>query len=185
MSFIEIRNLTIDSSADGIKFTAVNNLSLNVEAGQKVAILGESGAGKSLITKLMAGVMDTEKNTVSSGEIIIDGVNILEELNPSNIGFVFRKSAIKRLEKNIHVDEQLIHHFINTLGIDKDNAEFLLAKWEKKLDLTSDTLKHMPRHISPLNLEKAMMIYALASNPKLFIYDLPKNEINLGLDANA
>ena len=39
MSFIEIRNLTIDSSADGIKFTAVNNLSLNVEAGQKVAIL--------------------------------------------------------------------------------------------------------------------------------------------------
>ena len=78
MSFIEIRNLTIDSSADGIKFTAVNNLSLNVEAGQKVAILGESGAGKSLITKLMAGVMDTEKNTVSSGEIIIDGVNILE-----------------------------------------------------------------------------------------------------------
>ena len=62
MSFIEIRNLTIDSSVDGIKFTAVNNLSLNIEEGQKVAILGESGAGKSLITKLMAGVMDTEKN---------------------------------------------------------------------------------------------------------------------------
>jgi ABC-type glutathione transport system ATPase component len=45
MSFIEIRNLTIDSSVDGIKFTAVNNLSLNIEEGQKVAILGESGAG--------------------------------------------------------------------------------------------------------------------------------------------
>ena len=80
MSFIEIRNLTIDSSVDGIKFTAVNNLSLNIEEGQKVAILGESGAGKSLITKLMAGVMDTEKNVVSGGEIIVDGVNILEEL---------------------------------------------------------------------------------------------------------
>ena len=78
MSFIEIRNLTIDSSVDGIKFTAVNNLSLNIEEGQKVAILGESGAGKSLITKLMAGVMDTEKNIVSGGEIIVDGVNILE-----------------------------------------------------------------------------------------------------------
>ena len=86
MSFIEIRNLTIDSSIDGIKFTAVNNLSLNIEEGQKVAILGESGAGKSLITKLMAGVMDTEKNVVSGGEIIVDGVNILEELKPINIG---------------------------------------------------------------------------------------------------
>ena len=67
-------------------------------------------------------------------------------------------ATLKCFEKNIHVDEQLKNHFINTLGIDKDNAEFLLAKWEKKLDLASDTLKHMPRHISPLNLEKAMII---------------------------
>ena len=51
MSFIEIKNLTIDSSMDGINFTAVNNISLNIEKGTKVAILGESGAGKSLITK--------------------------------------------------------------------------------------------------------------------------------------
>ena len=78
MSFIEIKNLTIDSSLDGINFTAVNNLSLNIEKGKKVAILGESGAGKSLITKLLAGVLDTEKNVVSSGEILIDGVNILD-----------------------------------------------------------------------------------------------------------
>ena len=118
MSFIEIRNLTIDSSIDGIKFTAVNNLSLNIEEGQKVAILGESGAGKSLITKLMAGVMDTDKNVVSGGEIIVDGVNILEELKPINIGYVFRKSYLKRLEKNIHVDEQLKSFFIKTLIID-------------------------------------------------------------------
>ena len=179
MSFIEIRNLTIDSSVDGIKFTAVNNLSLNIEEGQKVAILGESGAGKSLITKLMAGVMDTEKNVVSGGEIIVDGVNILEELKPINIGYVFRKSYLKRLEKNIHVDEQLKSFFIKTLSIDEEKAEFLLNKWQKKLDLDADTLKHMPRHISALNIEKAMIIYALASDPKLFIYDLPKNEVSI------
>ena len=77
MSFIEIKNLTIDSSMDGINFTAVNNISLSIKKGSKVAILGESGAGKSLITKLLAGVIDTEQNTVSSGEILIDGVNIL------------------------------------------------------------------------------------------------------------
>ena len=80
MSFIEIKNLTIDSSMDGINFTAVHNISLSIKKGSKVAILGESGAGKSLITKLLAGVIDTEQNTVSSGEILIDGVNILEEL---------------------------------------------------------------------------------------------------------
>ena len=40
----------------------------------------------------MAGVMDTDKNVVSGGEIIVDGVNILEELKPINIGYVFRKS---------------------------------------------------------------------------------------------
>ena len=92
MSFVEIKNLTIDSSMDGINFTAVNNLSLNIEEGKKVAILGTSGAGKSLVTKLLAGVLDTEKNTVSNGEVLIDGVNILDDLQTVKIGYIFRKS---------------------------------------------------------------------------------------------
>ena len=71
MSFVEIKNLTINSSIDGIDFSAVNNLSISIKKGKKVAILGESGAGKSLITKLLAGVLDTEKNIVTSGEVFM------------------------------------------------------------------------------------------------------------------
>lgn len=179
MSFIEIKNLTIDSSTDGIKFTAVNDLSLNIEESSKVAILGESGAGKSLITKLLAGVMDTEKNTVSSGEVLIDGINLLEELSDIKIGYIFRKTAATKYEKNIHVDEQLKNHFVKVLNIDLEKAEFLLAKWEKQLELNPDTLRHMPRHLSGLDLEKSLIIYALVNDPKLFIYDLPKDEISI------
>ena len=152
MSFIEIKNLTIDSSMDGINFTAVNNISLSIKKGSKVAILGESGAGKSLITKLLAGVIDTEQNTVSSGEILIDGVNILEELKPINIGYIFRKTASKIYERNVHVDEQLKNYFVKVLNIESEEAEFLLNKWEKQLGLEPDTLRHMPRHISNLNI---------------------------------
>ena len=179
MSFIEIKNLTIDSTLDGINFTAVNNLSLNIEKNKKVAILGDSGNGKSLITKLLAGVLDTEKNVVSSGEILIDGVNFLEELSDIKIGYIFRKTALTKYERNIHVDEQLKNHFVKVLNIDLEKAEFLLAKWEKQLDLKPDTLRHMPRHLSGLDLEKSLIIYALVDDPKLFIYDLPKDEINL------
>ena len=179
MSFIEIKNLTIDSSMDGINFTAVNNLSLSIEKNKKVAILGESGAGKSLITKLLAGVLDTEKNVVSSGEILIDGVNFLEELSDIKIGHIFRKTAITRYERNVHVDEQLKSHFVKVLNIDLEKAEFLLAKWEKQLDLKPDTLRHMPRHLSGLDIEKSLIIMALVDDPKLFIYDLPKDEISL------
>jgi len=179
MSFIEIKNLTIDSSMDGINFTAVNNISLNIEKGTKVAILGESGAGKSLITKLLAGVIDTEKNNVSNGEILIDNVNILEELKPINIGYIFRKTASKVYERNVHVDEQLKNYFVKVLNIDLEEAEFLLTKWEKQLGLDHDTLRHMPRHISSVNIEKSLIIYALVNDPKLFIYDLPKDETSL------
>ena len=179
MSFIEIKNLTIDSSMDGINFTAVNNISLNIEKGTKVAILGESGAGKSLITKLLAGVLDTEKNVVSSGEVLIDGVNILEELKPFPIGYVFRKTAARVYEKNTHVDEQLKNHFIKVLNIDEEKAEFLLSKWEKHFDLEPDTLRHMPRHISQFDIEKSLIIHALADDPKLFIYDLPKDDVTI------
>ena len=178
MSFVEIKNLTIDSSMDGINFTAVNNLSLNIEEGKKVAILGTSGAGKSLVTKLLAGVLDTEKNTVSNGEVLIDGVNILDDLQTVKIGYIFRKSR-SLYERNVHVDEQLKNYFVKVLNIDSEKAEFLLAKWEKKLELTHEALRHMPRHISPLDLEKSLIIYALVDDPKLFIYDLPKDGVSL------
>ena len=178
MSFVEIKNLTIDSSMDGINFTAVNNLSLNIEEGQKVAILGSSGAGKSLITKLLAGVLDTEKNVVSQGEVLIDGINVLDDLKNIKIGSIFRKS-VNKYEKNIHVDEQLKNYFVKVLNIDSEKAEFLLAKWEKKLNLSHDALRHMPRHISQLDIEKSLIIYALVDDPKLFIYDLPKDGVSL------
>ncbi len=179
MSFIEIKNLTIDSSMDGINFTAVNNLSISIDEGKKVAILGESGAGKSLVTKLLAGVLDTEKNTISSGEILVDGVNILNALKPIKIGSIFRKTASTKYERNVHVDDQLKAHFVKVLNIGKEEAEFLLAKWEKQLELTPDALRHMPRHISQLDIEKSLIIYALVDEPKLFIYDLPKDGVSL------
>ena len=179
MSFVEIKNLTIDSSMDGINFTAVNNLSISINKGKKVAILGESGAGKSLITKLLAGVLDTEKNVVSNGSVVIDGVNILEDLQPLKIGYIFRRTASVKYERNVHVDEQLKNHFMKVLNINAEEAEFLLTKWEKKLDLKPDTLRHMPRHISAFNIEKSLIIHALVDDPKLFIYDLPKNGVSL------
>ena len=179
MSFVEIKNLTINSSIDGIDFSAVNNLSISIKKGKKVAILGESGAGKSLITKLLAGVLDTEKNIVTSGEVFIDGVNILEDLQPLKIGYIFRKTPVDRYERNVHVDEQLKNHFTKVLNISFEEAEFLLSKWEKKLNLKPDTLRHMPRHISAFDIEKSLIIYSLVDDPKLFIYDLPKDGVSL------
>lgn len=67
MSMIEVKNLTVDFNG----FTAVNNVSLNVEAGEVLGLLGGNGAGKSTTMKVLGGVLKP-----TSGSVHIDGLNV-------------------------------------------------------------------------------------------------------------
>jgi len=73
---IEFKNVTF--SYPGTKRNILNNFSLTIEPGEKIALVGENGAGKTTIIKLLARFYD-----VDHGEILIDGIN-LKELDLSN-----------------------------------------------------------------------------------------------------
>ena len=88
-NIIEIKNVTYNYVEDEVEYTAVNNVSLNIENGSFTVILGHNGSGKSTLAKMLNGL-----NRPSSGDILVDGINTRDEENEflikKKVGMVFQ-----------------------------------------------------------------------------------------------
>ena len=76
-SIIEIKNVSYEYSnqdEEGVSYTAVKNLSLNIERGSFTVILGHNGSGKSTLAKMLNGL-----NKPTIGDILVDGINTRDE----------------------------------------------------------------------------------------------------------
>ncbi len=73
-NIIEIKNVSYEYTEDDTRFTAVNNISLNIERGSFTVILGHNGSGKSTLAKMLNGL-----NKPTFGDIFVDGINTKSE----------------------------------------------------------------------------------------------------------
>ena len=110
---IEFKNVCFYYPSDPTKRMILNNLNLNIEPGKKVALVGESGCGKSTTVNLIERLYD-----VSSGEVLIDGIDIRNyDLNyiRSLIGYVQQEPVLfnKSIKDNLIFGRQEV---VDSLG---------------------------------------------------------------------
>lgn len=93
---IECRNLTKEYVADNIRTTAVDNVSLSIDKGEFVVILGHSGSGKTTLLSLVGGL-----TVPDIGEVLINGIEnrrqsdaALSDMRNSTIGFIFQFASL-------------------------------------------------------------------------------------------
>ena len=171
MSIIEIKNLEkIYNENTDIPVHAVNNVNLTFEKGEFAAIVGPSGCGKTTLLNLIGGL-----DSPTSGEIIIDGVNIgnlsetkLTDFRMNNIGFVFQA-----------------YNLIPVLTA-KENVEFIMhlqgaskkARDKRAMELLKavgigDRANVRPSKLSGGQQQRVAVARALASKPKFILADEP------------
>src|SRR6266481_133956 len=91
-NMVEIRNVTKLYQQGEIDVTALNNISLDIEAGEFLALMGPSGSGKSTLLHIIAGI-----DRPTSGECFVQGIDVtrlnesqLADWRNQNVGFVFQ-----------------------------------------------------------------------------------------------
>ena len=169
MAFIEFKDVRKEYTGE-VNVLAVNNCSFEIEEGEFVVILGQSGAGKTTILNMLGGM-----DIPSKGKIIVDGKRVDKfsnkesvEYRRHDIGFVFQfYNLIANLTtiENIELACQLC----------KDALE---PKVILKLVGLDHRMKNFPSQLSGGEQQRVAIARAIAKNPKLLLCDEPTGALD-------
>jgi putative ABC transport system ATP-binding protein len=172
---VEIRELTKNYLQGEIKVTALDRVSLDIAAGEFLALMGPSGSGKSTLLHILAGV-----DRPTSGSCRVQGVNVpnlnesdLADWRNQNVGFVFQTfNLIPVLTAFENVELPLL--------LTKLNRKERRQQVETALSLVGlgDRMKHLPRQLSGGQEQRVAIARALVTDPVLIVADEPTGNLD-------
>lgn len=172
---IEIKDLTKVFRTEEVETRALNSISMNVNAGEFIAIMGPSGCGKSTLLNIL-GLLDNP----SSGHYLLDGKEVgnLKEkertqTRKGNIGFVFQSfNLIEEMTVAENVELPLVYLKIKTSERKKRVDETL-----KRMNI-SHRANHFPNQLSGGQQQRVAIARAVIANPKLILADEPTGNLD-------
>lgn len=149
----------------------LRGVSLNIEKGQSVVIIGGSGSGKSVLLKNILGLMTPDK-----GEIIIDGRNTVGLSRraradiDARIGMLFQNGA---LFDSLTIWQNVAFADIQSRGISQDEARAIARDALERVELSEDVLDIYPASLSGGMHKRVGLARAIAAKPDIIFFDEP------------
>jgi oligopeptide/dipeptide ABC transporter ATP-binding protein len=189
-TLLAIQNLqTYFFTPDGL-IKAINGVDLHIGTGETLALVGESGCGKSL-TALSLLRLVPEPGRIVGGEIRFEGQDLLrmpiEEMRRvrgNRIGMVFQE-PMTSLNPVLRIGEQVGEVLRLHLGLDREQALVETEKLLERVGLPApgDRIRDYPHQLSGGMRQRVMIAMALACNPRLLIADEPTTALDVTIQA--
>jgi putative ABC transport system ATP-binding protein len=175
MGLLELKELTKEYNRGGRAFNAVNHVSLAVEPGDFISIIGRSGSGKSTLLNMSAGLLRP-----TTGTVLFEG-NDIHRLSDKEISFL-RNEKIgyvpqgQSLLSNFTVfDNVCIPWFLFKREGDVEGRAFILLE---KVGI-SRLADSYPRELSGGEMRRAAIVRSLINEPRLLIADEPTGDLDV------
>ena len=174
-NIVTIRNLTKIYRQGEIQVTALAGITLDIQAGEFLALMGPSGSGKSTLLHIIAGV-----DRPTEGECFVQGVDVarlnesqLADWRNQNVGFVFQTfNLIPVLTAFENVELPLL--------LTRLNSRQRRAQVNTALELVdlADRAHHLPRQLSGGQEQRVAIARAIVTDPSLIVADEPTGNLD-------
>jgi oligopeptide transport system ATP-binding protein len=188
---LEVRGLQVEfRTRDGV-VRAVNGVSYTVDRGEALAILGESGSGKSVSAQAVMGLIDSPPGFVTAGEIRYRGQDILRmpeeeqrELRGRKIAMVFQ-DALSALNPVFSVGDQIAEMYRVHEGMSRKDARTRAVEMMDRVNIPSAAARYgdYPHQFSGGMRQRIMIAMALALGPDVLIADEPTTALDVTVQA--
>lgn len=190
MHLLEIKSLKTVFHMEGAIFPAVDDISLKVDAGRTLAIIGESGSGKSVTALSIMGLIESPGKIVG-GEILFNGDDLLimndktlRRIRGNEIAMIYQ-DPLTTLNPMIKAGKQIEEVLkIHKKMSNRDAYEKVLSLMEVVGIPEPDVrYHHMPERFSGGMRQRLMIAMALACEPKILIADEPTTALDVTIQA--
>jgi peptide/nickel transport system ATP-binding protein len=189
-ALLDVRGLATSFATEDVAFNAVDGVSLSIEAGKTLGLVGESGCGKSVTALSIMGLI-ASPGKIAAGEILFEGADLLRlapramrDIRGNRIAMIFQE-PMTSLNPAFTIGDQIVEGILRHRGIGRVAAKRQAIEMLEhvRMPLPAKRFDDHPHRLSGGMRQRAMIAMALACRPKLLIADEPTTALDVTIQA--
>ncbi|MGL5436767.1 MAG: ABC transporter ATP-binding protein [Lachnospiraceae bacterium] len=191
MPFLKVQDLVVEYSSEGQVIHAVNGVSFTLKKGRTLALVGETGAGKTSIAKAIMRILPDPPAKIKSGQIYLDGDEILsvsevemQKLRGKKVSMIFQ-DPMTALNPVKRVGEQIAEVIRQHNRITRNEAFERACQMLNTVGISADRANEYPHQFSGGMKQRVVIAMALACSPQLLLADEPTTALDVTIQAQV
>lgn len=190
-AFLEIKDLNVIYTQNKKTVHAINGISLSLDRGKTLGLVGETGAGKTTIAKSIMRILPDISAKVTGGKIWLDGVNVLEiqeekmlEIRGKKVAMIFQ-DPMTALNPLMTVGDQILEVIQLHEDCAKDQGMNKAGDLLEMVGIPRERYVEYPHQFSGGMKQRVVIAMALACDPELLLADEPTTALDVTVQAQV
>ena len=188
---LSVKDLYVEYTQEGSIVSAVNGVSFELNDGETLGLVGETGAGKTTIAKAILRLLPDPPSRIKAGQIFFEGTELLglpeEQMRAfrgNKIAMIFQ-DPMTALNPVKRVGEQIAEGLRINMHMSKAEAKAEAIKMLEMVGIAAERYREYPHQFSGGMKQRVVIAIALACDPKLLIADEPTTALDVTIQAQV